>query len=188
MVERTPLMGKRQSVTTQTQALREATPEEMRALGHPLRWRILRLALGDSLTNKELADRLGRDPGTVLHHVRTLARAGFLAPDPVRRGARGSVERPYHSTGKSWQIAIRPSTSHSLNVLDAFREELSEAGEDAVLAVVRLGVRLKESDIAELRRRIRELGDEFAARGTPGGESVGMLLAAHRGAGGKRHA
>jgi hypothetical protein len=186
MMERTPLMENRQSVTKDAEPMRDATPEEMRALGHPLRWRILRLCMGESLTNKELAGRLGRDPGTVLHHVRTLARADFLAPDPVRRGARGSVERPYHSTGKSWQIAIRPSTSHSLNVVDAFREELSEAGEGAVLAVVRLGVRLKESDIAELRQRIRELGDEFAARGQPGGAPVGLLLAAHRSAAGRR--
>jgi len=63
---------------------RDATPEEMRALGHPLRWRILRLTLDTPLTNKQIAERLGRDPGTVLHHVRELVRTGFLAADDVR--------------------------------------------------------------------------------------------------------
>ena len=42
----------------------------MRTLGHPLRLRILRLTLDRALTNKEIAERLDRDPGTILHHVK----------------------------------------------------------------------------------------------------------------------
>ena len=38
---------------------REATPEEFKAMAHPLRLRILRLCLHDPLTNKEIAGRLG---------------------------------------------------------------------------------------------------------------------------------
>ena len=73
---------------------RPATIEEARALSNPLRLRILRLCLDRALTNKELAGRLGRDPGTILHHVRVLVETGFLAPTTERRGARGSTERP----------------------------------------------------------------------------------------------
>lgn len=156
----------------------------MRALAHPLRLRILRLCLDQSLTNKELADRIGQDPGTVLHHVRTLVRNGFLAPDPPRRGARGSVERPYHSTGKSWQIRIRPTTAHSLSVLDAVREEIREGGEASVVTSVRLGVRLSEPDLADLRQRLSAIGDEFAGRDDPAGEPIGVLVVVHRRPGG----
>src|SRR5919201_57526 len=58
---------------------RGATAEEAKAMGHPMRLRILRLCLDQELTNKQLAERLGKDPGTLLHHVRILVNAGFLA-------------------------------------------------------------------------------------------------------------
>lgn len=151
----------------------------MRALAHPLRLRILRLTLNQPMTNRELAERLGRDPGTVLHHVRTLVRGGFLAAEPVREGRRGALERPYRATGKSWQVRITPSADHLVSVIDAVREEILEAGTDATLSSMRLGVRLRPDDLAELRRRIRQLGDEFVERDDPEGEPVGILALAH---------
>lgn len=152
----------------------------MRALAHPLRLRILRLTLNQPMTNRELAARLQRDPGTVLHHVRTLVRGGFLAAEPVREGRRGALERPYRATGKSWQVRITPSADHLVSVIDAAREEILEAGPDATLSSMRLGVRLRPDDLAELRRRIRQLGDEFVERDDPAGEPVGILALAHR--------
>lgn len=160
--------------------LRDATPAEMRALAHPLRLRILRLTLDQPLTNKQLADRLGRDPGTVLFHVRTLARNGFLAAQPVRGGRRGALERPYRATGKSWQVRMTPSPDHTVSVVDAVRDEILEAGPDAVVSTMRLGVRLGPDDLAELRRRIIDLGDEFVTRDDPAGQPIGILALVHR--------
>lgn len=168
------------STTRSAEPVRDATPAEMRALAHPLRLRILRLTIDDALTNKQLAERLGRDPGTILHHVRTLVRGGFLAADPTREGRRGAVERPYRSTGKSWSVRMLPSADHAASVLDAVRQEIEEAGADAVLATLRLGVRLAEPDLAELRRRLRDLGDAFAPRDDPLGTAVGILAVVHR--------
>ncbi len=152
----------------------------MRALAHPLRLRILRLTLNQPMTNRQLADRLDRDPGTVLHHVRMLVRGGFLAAQPVREGKRGALERPYRATGKSWQVRITPSADHLVSVMDAVRDEILEAGTDATLSSMRLGVRLLPEDLAELRRRIRQLGDDFVGRDHPDGEPVGILALAHR--------
>jgi predicted ArsR family transcriptional regulator len=159
---------------------REATPAEMRALGHPLRWRILRVTLDTPLTNKQIAERLGRDPGTVLHHVRELVRAGFLAPEDVRAGKRGALERPYRATGKPWQVRLAPNAGTTVSIIDAVREELLEAGTDAVLATLRLGVRLTPTDVAELRAALSRLGEEYAARDDPAGEPVGVLAVVHR--------
>ena len=159
---------------------RDATPHELKALGHPLRWRILRVTLEQPLTNKESAARLGRDPGTTLHHVRVLADAGFLAPEKVRAGTRGALERPYRNTGKSWRIRLAPRANNTVAILDAAREEILEAGTDAALGTLRLAVNLKADDVAELRRRISELGDEFAARGDPDGQPIGIVALVHR--------
>ena len=55
-------------------------PEQLKALGHPLRLKVLQ-ALGESdepLTNRELAARLAVDPGHLHFHVRMLHRAGLI--------------------------------------------------------------------------------------------------------------
>jgi DNA-binding transcriptional ArsR family regulator len=80
-------------------------PEQLKALGHPLRLRILE-TLGtnsdDSLTNRELAGLLGVDPGHLHFHVRMLLRAGLitLAGD----GARGR-EKPYRAVARTLRVA-----------------------------------------------------------------------------------
>lgn len=152
----------------------------MRALGHPLRWRILRLTLERPMTNKQIAERLGRDPGTALHHVRELVRTGFLAADDVRSGKRGALERPYHATGKSWRVRLTPNAGTTVSIIDAVRDEVTEAGPDAILATLRLGVRLSAADIEQLRLALSQLGEDFAARDVPGGEPVGILGVVHR--------
>ena len=53
-------------------------PEQLKALGHPLRLRVLEtLGASDTerLTNRELASRLDVDPGHLHFHVRMLLRA-----------------------------------------------------------------------------------------------------------------
>ena len=75
---------------------RPATEQEARTLASPLRLRILRLCLDVSLTNKEIAERLGKDPASVLYHVRRLVRTGFLVAEGERRGTRVG-ERAAHA-------------------------------------------------------------------------------------------
>ena len=110
---------------------RPATAAEAKALAHPLRMRILRLCLDQALTNKQLAEWLGKDPGTVLHHVRTLVKTGFLVPDEVRQGEKGALEKPYRATGKSWTLSLEespvPEGIDAQAMLEAFQAELAEA-------------------------------------------------------------
>ena len=110
----------------------------------------------------------------------SLCATGFLASDEVRAGKRGALERPYHATGKSWQVRLVPNAGATVSIIDAVREELIEAGSDSVLATLRLGVRLKASDIEELRAALGRLGEQFAARDDPSGDAVGILGLVHR--------
>jgi DNA-binding transcriptional ArsR family regulator len=160
---------------------RPATPAEARALSHPLRLRILRLCLDASLSNRALADRLGQDPATVLHHVRTLVRTGFLAADVERRGRRGAREIPYRSTGKSWTLDVGSAGDDGMIAIhDAVRAELLDAGPDALLTGVRLAVRLDEARLEELGRRLKELVADAHAWDTEGGAPIALYLVAHR--------
>ncbi|PZS34299.1 MAG: ArsR family transcriptional regulator [Pseudonocardiales bacterium] len=138
---------------------RPATDEEARALASALRMRILRVCLGEAHTNKEIAEAVGRDPASTLHHVRRLVDTGFLAAEPVRRGARGSREIPYLATKKSWQIE---SPAKSRVLLDAFLEEVALVPATE-LGTARLGLRLSPKAMARFEKRLQALLDEFAA-------------------------
>jgi predicted ArsR family transcriptional regulator len=171
-------------MATPKQPKRVATPEEFKAMAHPLRLRILRLCLHEPMTNKDLAQRLGKDPATVLHHVRLLVRTGFLAPEKVRPGTRGALEKPYRSTGKSWVLsAATPEQAKEewIVVLDALRDELLEIDPDDVLAGARLGVQLDHATArrykARIDRLVRDLADEQDVKG---GEQFGFYVNWHR--------
>jgi DNA-binding transcriptional ArsR family regulator len=162
----------------------EATPEEFKAMAHPLRLRILRLCLHDALTNKEIADRLGKDPATTLHHVRLLLRTGFLRAEPVRSGARGALEKPYRATGKSWDLSVsRPEDKsvEMLAVIDAVRAEVLEAGPEGWLAGARLGLKLSDERMQELADRLEALIGEYAqGPADADGRRYGLFVNLHR--------
>jgi DNA-binding transcriptional ArsR family regulator len=76
-------------------------PEQLKALGHPLRLKVLQ-ALGESelpLTNRELAARLSVDPGHLHFHVRMLHRAGLIE---LAGGA--GREKPYRPVAKHFKV------------------------------------------------------------------------------------
>jgi predicted ArsR family transcriptional regulator len=151
---------------------------DARALASVLRIRILRMCLDEARTNKEIADRLGRDPATTFHHVRTLAQRGFLAAQPERRGARGAREVPYLATRKSWTT---PGGVGSERVLiDTFLAEFAEVKDPAAAFVARLGLRLDEAGHAELRNRLGALLQEYADRPPDArGTAYSVFVAVH---------
>lgn len=160
---------------------RQATEEEARVLASAFRLRILRLCLDQPLTNKEIAARLGVHPATTLHHVRRLVGTGFLAAQPERRGARGAREVPYLATGKSWTLQIEDAHAgdSAQAAIDAFVDEVRLASPDQV-QTWRLGLRLDEKHVAELRDRLGELLDEFADRAPdPDGRPYSVFIAVH---------
>jgi DNA-binding transcriptional ArsR family regulator len=76
-------------------------PEQLKALGHPLRLKVLQ-ALGESdhaLTNRELAARLSVDPGHLHFHVRMLHRAGL-----IELAAAAGREKPYRPVAKHFKV------------------------------------------------------------------------------------
>ena len=80
------------------------SPEQLKALGHPLRLRALEMLGEDpgwTLTNRELAQKLGVDPGHLHFHVKMLLRAGLIER---AEGGKGR-EKPYRATAKTIRVA-----------------------------------------------------------------------------------
>lgn len=146
---------------------RQATAAEARALGHPTRLRIVFACRDEALTNKELAERLGVNPGTVHHHVRPLLEQGFLRREAVRRGSRGAREQPYRATGKSWRLALDTEVAGALREVGG--QELLGADEQDVVAVTRLGLTLTASERDALLERLHRVLAEAVDGVEPGG-------------------
>ena len=79
-------------------------PEQLKALGHPLRLRVLEtLGTGseEHLTNRELAKKLDVDPGHLHFHVRMLLKAGLIE---LTDGGQGR-EKPYRAVARTVRVA-----------------------------------------------------------------------------------
>ena len=158
-------------------ARRPPTDAEARALASSLRLRILRICLDTPQTNAQIAARVGMQPATVLHHVRTLVATGFLEALPAGRGPRGSRPRPYRATGKSWTIdgpaaGVQP-------MVQALVDSLQLVGGEET-TVSRLGLRLDEAEKESLHERLQAVLEEYAARPpTEGGRPWSVFLSLH---------
>ncbi|WP_434993572.1 ArsR/SmtB family transcription factor [Arthrobacter sp. Ld5] len=147
-----------------------------RALSSPVRLRILRLCLHKPRTNKEIAEALGLNPATTLHHVRTLLTTGFLAAEEARTGNRGAKEIPYRATGLSWNTRV-PNAAPVL--VETFLQEI-EGLEPSEIDVWRVGVRLNDEHRAEMMGRIRSVIEDYAHRAPDGdGTATSIMLAHH---------
>jgi DNA-binding transcriptional ArsR family regulator len=141
---------------------RPSTEAEAAALASGIRLRIIRLTSFEAMTNKELAERLGRDPATTLHHVRRLVETGFLAPQEPRRGTRGAKEIPYLSTGLSW-LLDNSAVPVGQAMLEAYLAEFAEA-EPGEVDSSRLVFQVPPQDVEEFKDRLGELLEEFRHR------------------------
>jgi DNA-binding transcriptional ArsR family regulator len=140
-------------------------PEQLKALGHPLRLRVLEL-LGENdeqLTNRELAQRLEVDPGHLHFHVRTLLKAGL-----IRRvdGGHGR-EKPYRAVAHTIRVApeLLSSPGATSGVHEAMLDEVTAGwakyGPQGRFRSAQVTVRIAPERVRELWNMISERVDEL---------------------------
>ena len=171
------------------EAKEQATVAQVKAVSSATRVRIMRLCHGREWTNKQLADRLGLDPSTVLHHLRILERAGLIEPVAARQGPSGAFEKPYKSTGLSWQLILDDALidedgSGEPAPLSAFRQEFLEAGVDSAVELTRFVVHLSDDDLSEFVQQFTALIERYVSGNGPrqdaGATGYGAFFAVHR--------
>jgi DNA-binding transcriptional ArsR family regulator len=140
-------------------------PEQLKALGHPLRLRVLEL-LGENdeqLTNRELAQRLEVDPGHLHFHVRTLLKAGL-----IRRveGGHGR-EKPYRAVAHTIRVApeLLSSPSATSDVHEAILDEVTHGwtkyGPQGRFRSAQVTVRIAPERVRDLWNMISAKVDEL---------------------------
>jgi DNA-binding transcriptional ArsR family regulator len=141
--------------------------EQLKALGHPLRLRILEM-LGSQtdtpMTNRELANRLGVDPGHLHFHVKMLLRAGL-----IERAAGGKGrEKPYRTVATTVRVGPELLQSHLTGGLQAAMltdvQRAFAAKEGGSFRSAQVNARITPEQaielIAELVERAKELEDK----------------------------
>jgi len=142
-------------------------PEQLKALGHPLRVRVLEM-LGQEgerewqLTNRELAQRLGVDPGHLHFHVRMLLNAGLIELVARDRGR----EKPYRAVARHVRVAPELIATGAANdareaMLDQVHRGWAEFSGSGRFRSAQLNVRLRPEDVRELFRQFVEAADNL---------------------------
>ena len=142
-------------------------PEQLKALGHPLRLRVLEM-LGTEgvagLTNRELAQRLGVDPGHLHFHVRMLLRAGLIQ---LAEGGRGR-EKPYCQVARTIRVAPELLVSGEGSDLRAAMLEQVQLGwqvhaQEGSFRIAQVSARISQEQalglITELVEKARDIED-----------------------------
>jgi DNA-binding transcriptional ArsR family regulator len=140
-------------------------PDQLKALGHPLRLRVLETLGGndsDELTNRELANRLGVDPGHLHFHVRMLLSAGLI--ELVERS--GGREKPYRAVARHVRVAPELIATGAANdareaMLDQVRQGWAEYASSGTFRSAQLNIRLDPEEVRELFRRFVEQAAEL---------------------------
>jgi DNA-binding transcriptional ArsR family regulator len=135
-------------------------PEQLKALGHPLRLKVLQ-ALGESedpLTNRELAARLQVDPGHLHFHVRMLHRAGL-----IERVDGTGREKPYRPVAKHLKVGADIRATGAASELQAAQLRELQRGfeEHAAGGEFRSAQVHTHLDVETVRALVRRLVDDL---------------------------
>lgn len=145
--------------------------DQLRALAHPLRLRMMELFAEGPRTTKQVAQQLGEPPTKLYHHVNALERAGLLKLSKTRQN-RGAIEKWY---GASRNLISGRQMSRSRPVQQAISGlaavALEQARREVELAlrtapgghplVMRVTVNGNEHRIADIRKRLLQVLTEL---------------------------
>ena len=118
----------------------------LRALGHPLRLRLLGLLrIQGPATATALGRTVGAAPNAVSYHLRQLAKAGFVEPADMHAGDRREHTWQASHEATSWDDAdFRDSTASGV-ALDALRRRVFAGYDEAIARYLRSEAGLPES-------------------------------------------
>ena len=156
----------------QDERLTVTSAAQYRALGHPMRHRLL-FALGrHPATISQLASALGTHKGSVAHHLKVLREAGLVAVTDTRQ-VRGGTEQYYQRTARRLDVPGEQGTAHAGVMLQAVADEIA-GGAPEPLLVLR-NIRLTADQARQLAGTLSELVDGLDDAGE-GGARYGVLV------------
>lgn len=152
--------------------LETTNPEQLKALAHPLRNRII-FALGaEGATVSQLAKSLSTNKGNVAHHLAVLEAAGLVRRGD-RRQVRGGTEQYFVRVARRLRTPGGSRAGHTGALLQAVADEIDGSPTDALLNLRR--IRLTRQQAASLAAHLERLVDELPEAG-PREATHGVLV------------
>ena len=151
-----------------------ATPQQFKALAHPMRHRLLSaLGQGDA-TISQLAAALGSNKGNIAHHLKVLTDAG-LAVSAGTRQVRGGTERYYRRAHRALEFHDAAITRVAFSAIAA---EVAAAAPEPEPFLIWRTLKLNSGHVEQIAASLHDLADtEDDADDHP---RYGLLLGLYR--------
>jgi DNA-binding transcriptional ArsR family regulator len=150
------------------------SPEHFKALGHPLRHRLINVLRQRPATLGQLAAALGSTKGTIGYHVRVLLDAGLLRPTGTRT-VRGGTEQYFEPVGGGYRPRLPGTGAAEFLIKAALAEIVPGEPEQTVLT----HLRLTPDQARQLIDRLADIAHERPAEDDRS-EPYGLLLSVYR--------
>ncbi len=153
-------------------------PHQFKALGHPLRHRLLNVLRERPATVAQLAAALGSTKGTIGYHVRVLLDAGLVRPTG-QRTVRGGTEQYFEPVAGAY-VHDRPGTEGAEFLMRAALAEMLPPVGDEVEHTMLRHVRLSAAQARDLVDRLEAMAHESFGPPGEGAAPYGILLSLFR--------
>lgn len=153
-------------------------PEQVKALGHPLRTVVLGLLSERAASVAELAEATHRPKSTMAHHVGVLHEAGILKIVRTRR-VRAVEERFYGRAARTITVAVGSEVEdqpHDFNDFELAAAESRAAYEQHRLWAFVRHARISPDQADEFWLRIRDLVEEYDHLPRSGDTTYGLAV------------
>lgn len=158
-----------------------------KAVGDPLRTRLLALLLERGASTRELAEAVERPAGTVAHHLAVLEEAGLVKVVRTRK-VRAMTERYYGRTARTFLFQEPEADPGSVPAQWMLREALAEAtagaragtGEGHTGGTTLRYARIPDEVAATFLERLAALAEEFSSQERSGTTTYGLIAGIFR--------
>jgi DNA-binding transcriptional ArsR family regulator len=152
--------------------------EQFKALGHPVRHRMVNALRQRPATLRQLAEALGMSKGTIGYHVRVLREAGLVELAETRQ-VRGGTEQYFALVSKSFKLHKDAGGGAKFLIHAALDEMLpQEPGGTSHTALRHLWLTAAEAQALEAR--LRAMAAEPQPTDPARGEPYGLLVSLFR--------
>ncbi|MGF1427632.1 ArsR/SmtB family transcription factor [Kitasatospora sp. LaBMicrA B282] len=151
-----------------------STPEQFKAMGHPVRHRLINVLRQRPATLRQLADALQLPKGTVGYHVKTLREAGLVVLAESRQ-VRGGTEQYFALASRSFTFHEESEGGAEFLINAAIAERLPPRPGQAEHTLLR-HLWLTDEEAHALAARLRAEGEAPMPVDSSRGEAYGLLV------------
>lgn len=167
--------------------------EQVRAIADPLRIRILNVLCENTMTTKQVAERLGENVNKLYHHVETLEAAGLIKLVKTKKN-RGTLEKYFQAVAKHFtlspvlfEVRLDDDETSELTFSSALQATLTELKESLAQKLIKTSngrhffarqyVRASRKQIEQLEQQFQDWLAACEAANSDKGEAVYALTA-----------